>query len=94
MKGRRDHGAFQTSFYVPYNRSGEKGPRPSGKLVGIISVQPNDFKPGDFNPLVLFLSVNKRRKDFAKVIEQIDQIKKAQLPKYEKALFDSCFKNW
>lgn len=68
------------------------GRNPQGRPVGVIAVRSKRSKPGDFNPLVIFFTVNHYRKDYNQVVEQVN--KKAQLPKYEQSLFDSCFKNW
>lgn len=89
---RQENRVNQTSNYKAYNRKGERITLDPGKPIGVIAVQSKDHEPGRFNPLVLYFSVNKYRKDLNAVIDQTN--KKAQLPKYERSLFDSCFKNW
>lgn len=77
--------------HIPYNRRARYIKAP-GRIVGVIARQPKGYKPGDFNPLVIYFTVDNFRKDLDIVIDQ--QNKKPQLPKYSQSLFDSCFKNW
>jgi hypothetical protein len=69
--------------YKPYNRNFEEQKEP-GKIVGAISVYPQ----------VIYLTVNKQRKDYRTVLIQTHHQKNAKLPEYEDSLFTSCFKNW
>jgi hypothetical protein len=69
--------------YKPYNRTFEEQKEP-GKIVGAISVYPQ----------VIYLTVNKQRKDYKIVMSQDQHQKIAKLPAYEDSLFSSCFKNW
>lgn len=86
----------QASQYVPYNRSGgaalQTG-RP-GRAVGVIAVKPKGLKDNEYNPLVMYFTVNRYRprKDLNTVIDQTN--KKKDLTGYAADLFDSCFKNW
>jgi hypothetical protein len=76
--------------YKPYNRNFEEQKTP-GKIVGVIAVTAIEVKR---NPHVVFLTVNKHRKDYKKVMSQVHHQKIAKLPEYEDSLFTSCFKNW
>lgn len=66
--------------------------KPPGRPVGVIAKLPIGHKEGRFNPLVMFFTVSPYRKDFNRVVEQSQR--GTRLPKYEKDLFNSCFKNW
>lgn len=79
------------SQYVPYSRSPQKQ-RVPGKLVGVIARKPIYPTPNDYNPLVLYWTVNPYRKDFNDVVEQTE--KQGRLTGYAADLFHSCFKNW
>lgn len=79
------------SGVVAYSKVGDRV-KPPGKPVGVIAVQPKGLKPDEFNPLVLFFTVNPYRRDFNKVVDQTN--KKPKLSKYGQDLFNSCFKNW
>lgn len=76
-----------------YDRRGE-GPKPPGRLVGVIAVKSKNESKKGFNPYVLFFTVSPYRKDYNQVVDQIEQCKKARLPRYAQSLFHSCFKNW
>jgi hypothetical protein len=80
-----------SSSYVPYSRYSKTRNKP-GKLVGIIAVQPEGFKEGDYNPLVLNWVVSPHRRDFNQVVDQMET--SGKLPDYEASLFESCFKGW
>lgn len=83
--------AKKSAPYAP--KTAKSGSRKiEGRPVGVIAVRPKHIKPGAFNPCIIFFTVNPYRKDYNKVVEQLDR--PGRLPKYEQSLFDSCFKNW
>ena len=91
----RDNRLYQTSQHRAYNRSGKTVLRRfPGRIVSVIAVKPKGLGPNEYNPLFLYFAVSRYRKDYGKVLQQIDQQKRAELPKYENSLFESCFKNW
>jgi len=77
--------------YAPRNVKMMEKKQP-GRLVGVIAIQSENALVDDFNPHTLFWSVDVDRKDYNRVVQQSER--KGGLPKYEKQLFDSCFKNW
>ncbi|MBO0961977.1 hypothetical protein J1P26_19925 [Neobacillus sp. MM2021_6] len=83
----------QTSTYRPYNRNNFEE-KPPGKPVGEIEVVPFGYPKDKFNPFIVYLVVSPYRRDFNKIVDQINQQRKAKLPAYERDLFNSCFKNW
>jgi hypothetical protein len=79
-----------TNTYHAYSRSNE-GHNPPGRIVGVLAV---GVPPNRFNPTTIHLTVSTYRHDFNTVVEQLEKNKKAQLPRYERLLYNSCFKNW
>jgi hypothetical protein len=71
------------STYRPYNRKQTEQKTP-GKIVGAVAVFPH----------IIYLTVNKERKDYKIVLHRTKREKHVKLPKYEQSLFYSCFKNW
>jgi hypothetical protein len=75
-----------------YDRRGGFKKLPPGRPVGVIARQPKGHKKGDYNPLVLFFTVNPYRKDYDDVVDQGEY--KGKLTGYTASLFHSCFKDW
>lgn len=63
-----------------------------GAVVGEIAVLAEQDKGRKYNPNRILWTVNRNRKDYFKVAEQVDR--KGSLSPYGQSLFDSCFKNW
>lgn len=65
--------------------------REEGWLVGVISRKPIE-STNDFNPLTIYWTVNKLRKDYPETARQ--HRRKGNLSRYSQSLFDNCFRNW
>jgi hypothetical protein len=89
----KENAVKSAATYKPYDRRGDVKRRP-GRPVGVIAVKAKDIGPDDYNPSALLFVVSPYRKDYKKVIQQNISSRKAMLPKYERDLFKSCFKNW
>ncbi|MCY9198087.1 hypothetical protein MOE86_15520 [Bacillus atrophaeus] len=62
------------------------------RRVGVIARKPRDHIKGQYNPLVLYWSVNGYRKDYKQVLKQTRR--STRLPRYEQSLFDHTFRKW